>query len=288
MWWVLFTLVTWNFQQGAVGHEPRRLPPVGVEPTVVTPVSLADELDTAFGSEFERPTDHERAGLGSSERLIDRVTDPLAWLMDFRIRELAEFPTSGTEDNSNTIDFRLQMPILLWGEINLFRVDVPYDISSSKGDGLGDVVMFDLVVFDAPWGRWGIGPGLRMSPGSSSEDSFQAGPVAGTVYKDEYWTIGILSENYLSPDQSLSELQPILAYKFNEAFALGVGEMKFKYEWNQRVWTQVPLGVEAKYITTLWGQKMDFFVNPQYNFHNSSGNAEWQFYFGLTLLVPEA
>jgi hypothetical protein len=219
--------------------------------------------------------------------LIDRVTDPISWLMDFRFRDLAVLPLSDSDQESNTLDFRTQMPLRLWEQVNLLRVDVPYDISSSKGSGLGDVVMFDLVVFHAPWGRWGVGPGVRVTP-SANEDTFLAGPVAGTTYKDEHWTVGILSENYLSGDNSLSELQPILAYKFNESFAVGVGEMKFKYAWNKGAWTQLPLGMEAKYIADVWGQKIDFFINPQYNFRNSSGDPEWQFYFGITLLVPEA
>ncbi|MCE9555759.1 MAG: hypothetical protein K8T91_20620 [Planctomycetes bacterium] len=271
----------------AVGQEMRRLPPVTSDEPVI-PASVDDASEAPADDDFQRSTEHERAGLGSSERLIDRVTDPTSWLMDFRLRDLAVFPTSDAEDDSNTIDFRLQMPFLLWGEINLLRVDVPYNISSSKGSGLGDIVMFDLVVFDAPWGRWGIGPGMRLISDPGDEDSFLLGPVAGTVWKNEHWTVGILSENYFSGDNSLSELQPILAYKFNEQFALGIGESKFKYDWSTGAWTQIPLGVEAKYIADLHGQKIEFFINPQYSFRNSAGDPEWMLYVGLTLLVPEA
>lgn len=277
----------------SVAQPLRRLPRVDTEvPTLQEDSQPAWQRGEEAGSPTlhpgERSLDVERRGLGSSERLIDRLTDPTSWLMDFRLRELAEFPVSDASADSNTIDFRLQMPFLAWGEVNLMRVDVPYNISSSKGSGLGNVTMFDLLVFHAPWGRWGIGPGLQLSPGTSDEDTFQAGPVAATAYKDEHWTIGILSQNYFSGDNSLSVLQPILAYKFNESFAVEVGDMEFKYQWNQGAWTQLPLGCQVDYIVNFGGQKIEFFANPQYNFRGSSGVAEWQFYFGITLTVPEA
>ncbi len=52
--------------------------------------------------------------------------------------------------------------------------------------------------------------------------------------------------------------------------------------------SQVPLGIELDKIVDPWGQKMQLFVNPQYNFAQDESNSGWTLYLGLTLLVPEA
>ena len=41
-------------------------------------------------------------------------------------------------------------------------------------------------------------------------------------------------------------------------------------------------------IAEIYGQKIQFFVNPQYNFERDSSNSGWTIFVGLTLLVPEA
>lgn len=161
--------------------------------------------------------------------------------------------------------------------------------SADPRDGLDEVTLFDLVVFQESWGRWGVGPSIGLNPASSSgECTCLAGPAAAFSIKNEHWTLAFLMQNYLGGNESETELQPILVYKFNERFAVSNGEQKFEYNWYDGSWVQVPLGFQVEYIADVANQKMEFFVNPQYSFRNSSGNAEWQIYFGIVLLVPDA
>ncbi len=222
-------------------------------------------------------------GSGSQTRLIDRITDPTEWIMNFRFRQQWNWPVEPSDPDTQTIEFRPTIPFLAWGHVNLLRVSVPYNVRGPEKAGLGDVEILDLIVWEESWGRWGGGPSLRLT-----DDSFQAGPAAGAVSKNKHWTVGALTQIYLSDDASQSRLQPILAYKFNEHWAVGIGESEFRYDWNDGRWTQLPLGVQVDKIAKLRGQKIQFFINPQYNFQRDSSNSGWTLFLGVAILVPDA
>ncbi len=230
---------------------------------------------------------HQEIAGRRGERLIDRVTDPTSWLMDLRMRHEWTWPTSPGNSDSQSVQFRPTIPFQAWGTINILRVTVPYDVQSDGGAGIGDVEIFDLVVVQESWGRWGVGPSLRLIA-DAADDSLQAGPAAAAVAKNRHWTVGALTQNFLNDDASQSRLQPILAYKFDEAWSVGIGESEFRYDWHSDRWSQLPLGIELDKIVDPWGQKMQLFVNPQYNFARDESNSGWTLYLGLTLLVPDA
>jgi hypothetical protein len=155
--------------------------------------------------------------------------------------------------------------------------------------GLDKVSMFDALLFQPDGGIWGIGREFQFNPPSSSgKDEFQVGPVFGAVVKSKHWSVGFICQNSLSGNNSETDIQPILAYKFNERLALAIGDMQFKYDWNKDQWTQLPLGIELDYIANFWGQKIQFFANPQYNFATNSSSSGWMVFVGLTVLVPGA
>jgi hypothetical protein len=95
-------------------------------------------------------------------------------------------------------------------------------------------------------------------------------------------------QNYFADNVGETRFQPILAYKFNDQWAVGVGEFEFRYDWDDGEWTQVPLGIQVDYVTDIWGQNMNFFLNPQYNFESDSSNSGWTIFLGMSLLVPGA
>jgi hypothetical protein len=226
---------------------------------------------------------------GSDAPLIDRVVDPISWLMDFRFRENWNWPIGNSGPDSQQFEFRPTIPFKAWDQVNLLRVTVPYDIQGTDAPGLDKVTIFDAVIFEPDWGRWGIGPEVQLDPHSTTgQDEFQIGPVFGGITKSKHWSAGFICQNFLSGNDSKTQIQPVLAYKFNEQLALAIGDMQFKYDWNKRQWTQLPLGIELDYIADLWGQKMQFFANPQYNFETDSSNSGWTVFVGLVLLVPGA
>jgi hypothetical protein len=226
---------------------------------------------------------------GSNDRLIDRVVDPIAWLMQFRFRESWNWPVGNSGPDNQQFEFRPTVPFKAWDQVNLLRVTVPYDVQGTDSPGLDKVKIFDAVIFEPDWGRWGFGPEVQFNPHSTSgQDEFQIGPVFGAVAKLDRWTVGFICQNFLSGNNSDTQVQPILAYKFNEQLALALGDMQFKYDWNKKQWTQLPLGIELDYVTNFWGQKINWFVNPQYNFVTTDSSSGWTVFVGLTLLVPGA
>ena len=230
---------------------------------------------------------HQEIARRRGERLIDRVTDPTSWLMDLRMRHEWTWPTSPGNGDSQSVQFRPTIPFRAFGTVNVLRVTVPYDVQSDDGAGIGDVEIFDLVVVQESWGRWGVGPSLRLIS-DADDDSLQAGLAAAAVANNRHWTVGALTQNFLNDDASQSRLQPILAYKFDDVWSIGIGESEFRYDWHSDRWSQLPLGIELDKIVSPWGQKMQLFVNPQYNFARDESNSGWTLYLGLTLLVPEA
>ncbi len=121
---------------------------------------------------------------GSSERLIDRVTNPIAWLMQFRFRESWNWPLNDTGPDSQTFEFRPTIPFKAWDQENLLRITVPYKNQGSDSPGLDKVQIFDAIMFEPEWGKWGIGPDIRFdSRPAPVKMTFQMGPVFGAVTK---------------------------------------------------------------------------------------------------------
>ena len=229
-----------------------------------------------------------RDGANDNERLIDRTTDPTSWLLEFRFREQWNWPLDASGPDTQAFEFRPSIPFKAWDHVNLLRVSVPYDVSNPAGQGLGTVQIYDLIVFEERWGRWGVGPLVQFAPHSNTgKDEFQIGPVAGAVTKSTHWTVGVLSQNFLSGNVSQSRLQPIVTYKIDDRWALGLGETEIRYDWHAGNWTQLPLGIEVDYLAEVFGQKIKLFVDPQHNFQSDSSNSGWTVFAGFSLLAPE-
>jgi hypothetical protein len=226
---------------------------------------------------------------GSQDSALDRVTDPTSPNMNFRFRQSWNWPVDDAAPDNQEFQFRPTIPFKAWDHENVLRVTIPYDIEGADGQGLDKVTILDLIAHKTYWGRWGMGPVVRFSPNNGPDsDTFQIGPAAGAISKDERWTIGFLGQNFFGGDVAESRIQPILTYKFDEQWAVGVGEFEFRYDWHNATWTQVPLGVQLDYIANIYGQKVQLFVNPQYNFADESSNSGWTVFLGLTLIMPDS
>ena len=274
----------------AVGSQNARL---ARSNEAITPVERLPEVeDVADGVAATASTaltlEQQRRERNRGERLIDRATDPTAWLMQYHFRDRWIVPTGDSGADENEFQVRPTIPFLAWNQVNIFRAEINYDVENSSGSGLNEVRLFDPVVIEEAWGRWGVGPGVQLQPNSSSQDEFAIGPAAAAVCKSPHWTVGFITETFLGNDVAQLYFEPILAYKFDDRWSLSVGEMKLRYDWRESEWTQLPLGCSLDYISDLWGQKVRWFANPSFNFRNSSDSEEWMLNFGLDLLAPDA
>jgi hypothetical protein len=241
--------------------------------------------DSSF-ADRSQPATNER---GNQESALDRVTDPTSPTVNIRFRESWNWPVNESDSDNQEFQFRPTIPFQAWGRENILRVTIPYDITGEDAPGLGSVTILDLAVHKADSRRWGIGPVVRFTPANDADsETFHIGPAFGASSKDEHWTVGLLTQNFFGDNFAESRIQPILTYKFDERWAVGVGEFEFRFDWENAIWTQVPVGVELDYIADICGQKVQLFVNPQFNFADDANNSGWTIFLGLTLIVPNS
>jgi hypothetical protein len=252
-------------------------------------VDRPERSDSTPEAPFGNPSQSATIEQGSQESALDRVTDPISPTINIRFRESWNWPVNDSDPDNQEFQFRPTIPFQAWGRENILRVTIPYEITGGDAPGLGSVTILDLAVHKADWGRWGIGPVVRFIPANNTNaETFHIGPALGASSKDEHWIVGVLTQNFFGDNFAESRIQPILSYKFDEQWAVGVGEFEFRYDWENATWTQLPLGVELDYIADICGQKVQFFVNPQFNCADNADNTGWTIFLGLTLIVPNS
>ena len=89
----------------------------------------------------------------TADELAAKATDPTASLMSFQLNDWYTASLHDVGGDANQLVFRLAIPFSLAAVNQIFRVTAPYDTSSPGGDsGLSDITIFDLAVFNQPWG----------------------------------------------------------------------------------------------------------------------------------------
>lgn len=224
--------------------------------------------------------------------LASEVIDPTAsllnvyllyeWTFDHYDPEGAE----AEEADSHTFTFRPVIPFPAWGSTNLLRLSLPYELSTSEGDGLGPTQILDLVVVEQSWGRWGAGAVVNLAPAGSAEGPFQLGPALGAVGTVGDWTLGILNQNLLNEHAQLSLLQPILGYEVLPSLSVSIGELEIVWDWEAGKLEALPIGVQLNVVVPVLKQPARFSANPQLNLIDEPGVERWSVIFGFALLVP--
>lgn len=216
------------------------------------------------------------------------ATDPTASLMSFNLIGDARMSYHG--EDGGGFEFRLQpvIPFTAFGAQNIFRIIVPYQMSGPGAEGLKSVSLFDLVVFQESWGRWGVGPVALLSEGvSDSETRFAIGPAVGAVGPvNDRLQVGVFNQNLIGQDFATSQFQPIIAYQLGDGWALSTGDLQFVYNWDGGEWVNVPFGFELGLVRSIAAQPFRFSVGPQWNLKNVEGVPESKINFRVTMLAP--
>ncbi len=156
--------------------------------------------------------------------------------------------------------------------------------------------IFDLVVFNQPWGRWGIGVAGTLPTGANglSTEKWTAGPALGFVNsaaKITNW--GLFAQTFFSfagdanaPDVGLVNLQPIFGYQLGEGRSISLGNSALVYDLEKSRWSSLMLSANYGQVVSFWGHKWRPNVEAGYDFNNDFGNQRWVVRAGITLLVP--
>ena len=227
------------------------------------------------------------AAASDSQSLTQQAADPTAPLMAFNFKE--EYVSSFYHVPGSGSDFTFQpvIPFNAFGLSNLLRATVNYTTSSPSGRGFNSVSIFDLIVFNEKWGRWGFGPLVQFVPNSGpGRDTALAGPAVGFVARKGHWNLGLFNQNLFGGNTTFSSFQPIIAYVMPHGWSLASGDAQWSIDWKQPQFVYIPIGLQVAKVAKLGGQPVRFLINPEYNARTIPGAPQWSFRFGFTILAP--
>jgi hypothetical protein len=254
-----------------------------------TSSSAAQESGNTNAVTAEKPT--------AGDSLSQAASDPTASLMSVQI---ADWYTAGfhglSDEAANTAVLRSAIPFTTGDLKHIFRVTVPFITDHPSLDaGLSDITLFDLVVFDQSWGRWGAGAVALLPTGGSSRGAEQwaLGPAVGFTSKNGKLLWGAFNQNlftYAGDDGrtpvNASILQPIVNYGLGHGWSVGGSEMTFTYDWETSRWSNVPLGVGVSKLQRFGKLPVQFNLQYEHNFADRRGDAADTIRFSLKFLFP--
>ena len=234
----------------------------------------------------------------SGQSLDQAANDPTASLMSVQVQNLYSGDYQKLDDeNSNTILLRSAVPFSTGSLNHIARATLPIITESPFGkSGLGDLVLFDLLVFGESWGRWGVGP-VMLLPTATSDllggEKWATGPAIGFVAQSNKLLWGLFNQNLFSfagngdrDDVRWSILQPIVNYSLNKRWSIGSSEMNVVYDWRKGAWAALPLGIKVNMLHRFGPQPVQFSGSYEYNFEDDFVAPEWTVNFGVKFLFP--
>ena len=160
------------------------------------------------------------------------------------------------DESGNTLLLRSAIPFQTGPLNHIARATLPVVTDSPSGkSGLSDLVLFDLIVFNESWGRWGIGPVMLFPTATSDQlgtEKWAIGPAAGFVARSQKLMWGVFNQNLFSfagkndrEDVNVSIIQPIISYSLPDQWSIGTSEMNITYDWKRT--TGPPCRWESSY-----------------------------------------
>lgn len=232
------------------------------------------------------------------QSLDQAANDPTASLMSLQIQNLFSGNYYNLDDESgNTILLRSAVPFATGSLKHIARGTLPIVTNSPSGEsGLGDLVLFDLLVFDKPWGRWGAGI-VGLFPTASDEklgsEKWAAGTALGFAARSQKLLWGMFNQNLFSfagnsdrDDVKVSIFQPIINYSMPNRWSIGASEMNFIYDWEKSAWTNLPLGLKVNKLVKFSKMPILFSGAYEYNFQDDYVSTEWTINFTVKFLFP--
>lgn len=226
-----------------------------------------------------------------TSNLSRRATDPTASLMALHFQGLytggfhGDLP--GLDEDRWTLQFRPVIPFEAFGHPHILRMTVPSQVGGRGDEGWGPISVFDLVVFDEDWGRWGVGPVMGLDTKGMAPDEYVIGPAVGSVWQvNKKLDVGFFSQNVFWSDTAATQIQPVIAYQWGGGWSLRAGDLQFTYDWESGRWVDVPIGFQLGKVTKIGKLPVPLAGNPQYNLKDGAGLEEWSIGFTFAALFP--
>jgi len=232
------------------------------------------------------------------QSLEQAANDPTASLMSVQIQDIYAGDYHKLNDESgNSILLRTAVPFKTGPLNHIARATLPIVTNSPSGkSGLSDLVLFDLVVFNQSWGRWGIGPVMLIPTATNDQlgaKKWAIGPALGFVARSNKLMWGLFNQNLFSfagdkgrEDVKLSILQPILNFSLPNRWSIGTSEMNITYDWEKKAWTALPVGIKLAKLVKFGKLPVQFAGSYEYNFADDYVAPKWTVNFTVKFLFP--
>jgi hypothetical protein len=250
------------------------------------------------------------------EDLAAQARDPTAALTMFQIVYDYTASFHGVSDaDQGSIVLQPIIPFKLGGLTNIARITVPFVtnapdfgalinidqdpappnyIPTEDKSGLADMALLDVVIFNASWGRWGIGPALAVP--TASDDAlgtgkWSLGPAAAVMTRIGGAMVGMLGTGLFSvagdsdrQDVSAITFQPFGSYGLSDGWSIGLSELRYTYNFKQDKWAGVPIGGRIEKFVHMGKWPARLFIDVEYNLMNDDIAPQWTFRFGFVPL----
>lgn len=222
----------------------------------------------------------------SNDNLAQEVNDPTAPILAVQIVDgyTSDYYHSLEGETANVISLRAAYPYK-WGETNhIARATLPYITKNPSSEtGFEDMTLFDMAVFNADWGRFGLGV-VTSIPLADGHEQWSAGPAIGFVNSTfkKGFNIGIFNQNLFritgDDDRAytrISSFQPIVNYSMGDGWNMGTGDIQYTYDWESSQWISLPIGMQIGKVVKFKNGPIVFSAQYQHNFADdveSAGN----------------
>lgn len=238
------------------------------------------------------------AETNESQSLDQAANDPTASLMNVQIQNLylGSYHLLDNVDG-NAVLLRSAVPFKTGDLKHIARLTLPFITDSPSGKtGVGDLVLFDLLVFNKSWGRWGLGPVL-LAPTASDDllgsEKWGLGPAVGFTASQPGFLWGLFNQNIFTiagnddrDNVDVSILQPIINYSLPNKWSISGSEMNITYDWNASRWSNLPLGLKLSKLIKFGKQPVQFSGSYEYNFADDAVSPEWTVNLAVKFLFP--
>ena len=223
------------------------------------------------------------------QSLSEKVTNPIAFLMKFTVENQYSPSLWNSRGEENGVQGEVVIPFEAFARENLARVRLFFQTSSPEGTrGLSQAQVVDLLLFQRGWGTFGAGVTARLTPQTSDRNGTVApGPAVGAVAQRGKWQYGFLNQNFFGDNVAETQLQPVLAYEFNDKWSAEIGEIQYIYEWKKGRLASIPLSAQLNRILLRDKESVQLSFQAEYNLKNIPGQTMWTLTASVTLIPKQ-
>jgi hypothetical protein len=245
------------------------------------------------------------AGRPSAQDLANAANNPNAPIAQLELRNVATPNVPGLGGTGNLLQVFAVLPFepsRILPFPTMMKVTAPIvTVPGAHGTtALGDIQVFDQVVFNEPWGSWAIGLSAVFPSATAKalgQDTWQLGPAAGIMFTGiENLVVGAIFQNPVSLDSSSHRpkvnalsVAPTLTYNLPDGWFVGYSDFNWSFNWEEAGGSTIPLGIQAGKVVRIDKQPFSLSLEAGYNLvrpTDDTGIPGWMIGIEMTALFP--